>query len=245
MRNIVELHGGAVVSESEGLGRGSRFTARIPLGKAQSAAMLPAPGATEGPWALRLLLSDDNVYALRGMAQMLVMAGFTVESVHNGGDALRMARQPCPGAALLDIGMRGLDGHKGARRIRAERWGLDMFIVTATGWGQPDDTAAAVAIDFDEHLIKPAAPRSAARAARLPGQASAGPSATRARQHCHRTFSCPYFSCSTSARTAASSPCCSMPRGRNWPWKLKTKTCPGPEPSTSRRPTDTCCSKPV
>ncbi len=158
VRNIVELHGGAVVGESEGLGRGSRFIVRIPLAKAQSAARLPAPAATAQPVAVqRLLLADDNVDALWGMAQMLSMAGFTVDSVHNGVDALRLARQLRPDAAVLDVGMPGLDGHEVARRIRAEPWGRDMFLVAATGWGQPEDKAAAMAAGFDEHLVKPVA----------------------------------------------------------------------------------------
>jgi two-component system CheB/CheR fusion protein len=173
VRNIAELHGGAVAGQSEGLGRGSRFTVRIPLARAQAAAGLPAPAAAEEPGTLRrLLLADDNVDALWGMAQMLSMAGFTVDSVHNGIDALRMAQQLRPDAAVLDIGMPGLDGHEVARRIRAEPWGRDMFLVAATGWGQPDDKAAAMAAGFDEHLVKPVAAADLQRLlrARQPGE---------------------------------------------------------------------------
>jgi len=157
VRNLVELHGGTVTGESEGLGRGSRFTVRIPAARAPADAAPHAPaGGGAAPGRLRrLLLADDNVDALWGMGQMLSKAGFTVETVHNGVDALRVAQALHPDAAVLDIGMPGLDGHEVARRIRAEPWGRDMVLIAATGWGQPADRAAALAAGFDAHVAKP------------------------------------------------------------------------------------------
>ncbi|WP_228121794.1 CheR family methyltransferase [Variovorax paradoxus] len=157
VRNLVELHGGTVTGESEGLGRGSRFTVRIPAARATADAVPHAPagdGAAPGR-VRRLLLADDNVDALWGMGQMLSKAGFSVETVHNGIDALRAAQALHPDAAVLDIGMPGLDGHEVARRIRAEPWGRDMVLIAATGWGQAADRAAALAAGFDAHVAKP------------------------------------------------------------------------------------------
>jgi two-component system CheB/CheR fusion protein len=156
-RSIVEMHGGTVTGESAGLGRGCRFTLRIPLARAQTHA---APLAlAERPFGSepgqRLLLADDNADAVWGMGQTLTMAGFSVRTVHNGIDAVRVAREQRPDAAVLDIGMPGLDGHEVARRIRAEPWGRDIVLIAATGWGQPADRAAALEAGFDEHLAKP------------------------------------------------------------------------------------------
>jgi len=164
VRNIVELHGGTVTGESKGLGHGSRFTVRIPLPEAHVAE--PAPpktssaavpmGVAEGS-PPRLLLADDNADALWGMARMLSIAGFSVKTANNGLDALRVAEHFRPDAAVLDIGMPGLDGHELARRIRAQPWGRGMLLVAATGWGQPEDKLAALEAGFDEHLVKPVA----------------------------------------------------------------------------------------
>ena len=167
-RSIVEMHGGTVTGESAGLGRGCRFTVRIPcartLGHSSAFALLAATAPAAALERLeaapphrhqRLLLADDNVDALWGMGQMLTMAGFSVQTVHNGIDALRLAQEQHPDAAVLDIGMPGLDGHEVARRIRAEPWGRDIVLIAATGWGQPSDRAAALAAGFDEHVAKP------------------------------------------------------------------------------------------
>jgi two-component system CheB/CheR fusion protein len=167
VRNIVELHGGTVTGESKGLGLGSRFTVRIPLAErrvaeaepaqaSQAAASSAAADPVEaGPQ--RVLLADDNVDALWGMARMLSISGFSVKTADNGVDALRVAEHFRPDAAVLDIGMPGLDGHEVARRIRAQPWGRGMLLVAATGWSQPEDKLAALEAGFDEHLVKPVA----------------------------------------------------------------------------------------
>ncbi|RST48579.1 PAS domain S-box protein [Variovorax sp. DXTD-1] len=165
VRNIVELHGGSVTGESRGLGCGSRFTVRIPLAEPRTVEAAPvhpnldavsAAASAEGA-PQRVLLADDNVDALWGMARMLAISGFSVKTADNGVDALRVAEHFRPDAAVLDIGMPGLDGHEVARRIRAQPWGRGMLLVAATGWSQPEDKLAALEAGFDEHLVKPVA----------------------------------------------------------------------------------------
>ncbi len=167
VRSIVELHGGSVMGESAGSGHGSRFTVRIPLARsevqaagAERVANLPPAGPGQPPApqrALRVLLADDNADALWGMARVLSIAGFDVETAGNGIDALRIAEAFRPDAAVLDVDMPGLDGHEVARRIRSHPWGRGMLLVAATGWSQPEDKQMALAAGFDEHLVKPVA----------------------------------------------------------------------------------------
>ena len=166
VRNIVEMHGGTVSGESRGLGLGSRFTVRIPQAErgladdeaAQASPVGDLPAAAAGEESpQRVLLADDNKDALWGMARMLSISGFSVKTADNGVDALRVAEHFRPDAAVLDIGMPGLDGHEVARRIRAQPWGRGMLLVAATGWGQPEDRLAALEAGFDEHLVKPVA----------------------------------------------------------------------------------------
>jgi two-component system CheB/CheR fusion protein len=183
VRNIVELHGGTVTGESRGLDHGSRFTVRIPLaeplasdtvaGQVKSEPGSSAAASEAAPQ--RVLLADDNVDALWGMARMLSISGFSVKTADNGVDALRVAEHFRPDAAVLDIGMPGLDGHEVARRIRAQPWGRGMLLVAATGWSQPEDKLAALEAGFDEHLVKPVAAADVQRLLRArDGAAAAG-----------------------------------------------------------------------
>ncbi|MET3493619.1 hybrid sensor histidine kinase/response regulator [Variovorax boronicumulans] len=182
VRSIAEVHGGTVRGHSNGRGQGSRFTVRIPQIE-EHASVVPAPpprpsssevvpdetGETVG--VQRVLLADDNVDATWGMARMLSRAGFTVEIARSGAEALALAERFRPDAAVLDIGMPDLDGREVARRIRAEAWGSGMYLVAATGWGQPDDKRTALEAGFDEHLVKPVAAAEIARLLRTRAEA--------------------------------------------------------------------------
>jgi CheY-like chemotaxis protein len=59
-----------------------------------------------------------------------------------------------PQAALLDIGLPGMDGYQLARKIRAEL-GSSIRLVALTGYGRGEDQEAVLAAGFDEHLVKP------------------------------------------------------------------------------------------
>jgi two-component system CheB/CheR fusion protein len=195
VRSIAELHGGTVRGSSEGRGRGSRFTVRIPQVREASTeavaspsttpslARVPAPAeisahAPDGGTP-RVLLADDNADAVWGMARMLSLAGFEVRTAHDGTEALALAERFRPSAAVLDIGMPDIDGHEVARRIRAHAWGGAMYLVAATGWGQPDDKRAAMEAGFDEHLVKPVAAADVQRLLRERGLAPRPPAGQR------------------------------------------------------------------
>ncbi|MGI4778837.1 MAG: hybrid sensor histidine kinase/response regulator [Janthinobacterium lividum] len=164
VRNIVELHGGRVRGESEGSGRGSRFSVHLPVSEVavpqRPAVAVPVRKAQpDFPAAhrtiVRLLLADDNEDALWSMARMLSLAGYEVRTASNGEDAVRIAQEFLPDAAVFDIGMPGMDGYAVARRIRASDRGREMFLIAATGWGRSEDRRAALDAGFDHHLIKP------------------------------------------------------------------------------------------
>ena len=56
---------------------------------------------------------------------------------------------------LLDIGLPDINGYEVARRLRMAPGGGALFMVAATGWGQQEDRARALAAGFDRHLTKP------------------------------------------------------------------------------------------
>jgi PAS domain S-box-containing protein len=158
-RSIVTLHGGTIEARSDGPGRGSEFIVRIPL--VADASHTPARahdgGAVSDTRRARstVLAIDDNRDALDAVTLMLQMAGFTVVTGSDGGEAVELARTERPAALLLDIGLPGLDGYEIARQIRREPWGASMRLVAMTGWGQEKDKEKAREAGFDAHLTKP------------------------------------------------------------------------------------------
>jgi PAS domain S-box-containing protein len=163
VKGLVALHGGQVEARSEGLGRGSEFTVRLPH------SVVVKPGAiADKPDNVRsrarvvsrarVLVVDDNRDAAESLGQVLGFAGYDVTIAFDGSEALELGPQHRPAAAIIDIGMPGMNGHEVARRMRLEAWGRTAALIALTGWGQEQDKQAARASGFDHHLTKPIDP---------------------------------------------------------------------------------------
>ncbi len=157
VRSIVALHGGTVEARSAGLGQGSEFVVRLPLLQVPAAAELPQQrSAPRAPIAgKRVLVVDDNVDAAESLGALLRCLGAEVLTAHDGPAALEMVRIYKPSAAVLDIGMPGMDGFELAQRARAAPDGAELTLIALTGWGNEDDRRRSKAAGIDYHLVKP------------------------------------------------------------------------------------------
>jgi signal transduction histidine kinase len=155
-RHLIELHGGSIHAQSDGPGRGSTFTVRVPVAHATPAAPVSPP--VVAPCAgRRVLVVDDNAAGARAMKRLVTALGGECQVAHNGEDGLVGVREFRPDIVILDIGMPGLDGYETCRRIR-EEFGSSLVVVALTGWGQERDKHQAIQAGFDVHLTKPADP---------------------------------------------------------------------------------------
>ena len=69
--------------------------------------------------------------------------------------ALELLRRFRPPAAILDIGLPGMNGYEVARAARA-LLGSDILLIALTGYGSAVDKQRARAAGFDHHFSKPA-----------------------------------------------------------------------------------------
>jgi CheY-like chemotaxis protein/two-component sensor histidine kinase len=162
VRGLVEMHGGVVEACSEGPGRGSEFTVRLPLllpaealavTQASACEAEPAPAA-ECP-ALRILVVDDNQDSAISMTLLLELQGHEVHVAHAGQTALNVASDKHPDVILLDIGMPGMNGYEVARHLRAQEAFDNTLLVAITGYGRASDLKQTESAGFDHHLVKP------------------------------------------------------------------------------------------
>jgi PAS domain S-box-containing protein len=162
VRTLVERHGGTIAAASEGPGRGSELTVRLPLLATPEAA--PAgdggspPPATGAAAAFHVLLVEDNLDAAEALSELLKMWGHTVQVAHDGASALAAARRNRPDVVLLDIGLPGMDGYVVAEQLRAVPGHEGVKLVAVTGYGQESDRRRAALSGFDHHLVKPVDP---------------------------------------------------------------------------------------
>jgi PAS domain S-box-containing protein len=157
VQRLVDMHRGTVEVRSEGLGRGSEFTIRLPLPPSPAPEPPPAPkGLAERPaHSGRVLVVDDNVDSAEILARLLRMSGHDVRTAYAGPTALEAAVAHPPDVVLLDIGLPGLNGYEVARRLRQYPQLAGVRLVAMTGYGQESDLRLAREAGFDEHLVKP------------------------------------------------------------------------------------------
>ncbi|GAB3458587.1 hypothetical protein GCM10027321_14440 [Massilia terrae] len=154
-RRLVELHGGSIAAHSEGLGRGSRFTVRLPIVVEPEPLTKPTPASFISAETYRILLADDNVDFVNSIGALLSAMGHSVVITHNGPDALTAASRFCPDYAFLDIGLPQMSGYDLARGIRGLPCGTLTILIAVTGWGQEKDRQLAFEAGFDHHMVKP------------------------------------------------------------------------------------------
>jgi PAS domain S-box-containing protein len=156
-RRIVVEHGGTVVAESPGVGRGSRFIVQLPR-STKPVRRLPVSDSIPLRPALRprrILVVDDNEDSAEMMALCLRDMGHTVEVAFDGTTALERAMSFTPEIIFLDVGLPGLTGYEVAERLRATKGWDKVRIVAITGFAGETDRARAIAAGFTSHMTKP------------------------------------------------------------------------------------------
>ncbi len=158
VRMLVEMHGGSVRVASDGPGKGSEFTVRLPL----LASAMPQEGDPPAPdlpaavmAKLRVLIVDDNHDAADTLARFFGHSGHETRVVYDGLDALAAADEFSPHAIVLDLGLPGIDSFSVARELRRRPLLGQATLVAVSGYGQEDFVRKSQEAGFDRHFAKP------------------------------------------------------------------------------------------
>ncbi len=158
VKHLVEKHGGTLSAASDGLGKGSEFTVRLPLSADQTTPERRATIRDDIPATMpprRILVVDDNQDAAASLGLLLAHSGHEVQTAFDGAQALDIAQRTKPDIIFLDIGLPKLNGYEVAQRIRKEPWGEKVLLIALTGWGKSEDREQSRRAGFDIHLVKP------------------------------------------------------------------------------------------
>ena len=121
-RQLVTLMGGTLeVNSSEGVGSHFWFQLALPAGDeatVASTARIELPALTHRSRP-RVLVVDDNAINLRVAKSLVEKAGFDVDAVASGAEAVAAAAQHDYFAVLMDCHMPAMDGFEATVRIRA------------------------------------------------------------------------------------------------------------------------------
>lgn len=156
VRRLVELHGGTVTAASEGRGKGSEFTIRLPVVQPTTKTIDPTTVPTTAQAISgRILVVDDSLDTARLTARMLANTGYEVATAHDGQAAIEVARRFRPDAVVLDIGLPGMDGFEVALTLRNDECCQTAVLIAVSGYGEEKSRERAKAAGFNHHLTKP------------------------------------------------------------------------------------------
>jgi PAS domain S-box-containing protein len=176
VRHIVELHGGTVEVQSEGEGKGTIFTVRLPLlekavnlskenngndSKAQMQNINEQLSNFQSKIKnMRVLLLDDEADTLELLSAVLAQSGAEVKTEKTVREALQTLEKWRPDVIISDIAMPDEDGYsfiKKLRRLPAENGGK-IPVIALTAYVGIKERTNVLSSGFQMYVPKPVEP---------------------------------------------------------------------------------------
>lgn len=167
-KSLVELHGGRVWVESEGEGRGSKFSFAIPYhpcrtrnddrtsegdglhgGEGAALKSLRAHGGR------KVLVVEDNEANLKLSTSLLESAYLSVVCATTAEEGVKTAQSAQFDLILMDIGLPGMDGLTATRILKKDPRTARVPVIAVTAHATKTDESEAFAAGCDGYLTKP------------------------------------------------------------------------------------------
>jgi signal transduction histidine kinase/ActR/RegA family two-component response regulator len=169
VKHLVELHGGTVVAQSGGAGKGATFIVKLPVAIASIVEAVPrvhptvpmrgAPSRGVRLNGVRVLVVDDDEDALELAAAILTAKGARVRTCPSAAAALATIHEWHPDVLVSDIEMPDEDGYSLIRKVRRfESADAKIPAVALTAYGRIQDRMASLTAGYNMHVPKPVDP---------------------------------------------------------------------------------------
>jgi two-component system CheB/CheR fusion protein len=176
VRHLAELHGGSVSVDSEGEGKGSTFTVRLPRRAANVNPYMLKPDVKQKHTrmaneystfdiapvleGLRLLVVEDEPDSREVIAMLLRQAGAEVTACASVAKALQTLPEQLPDVIISDIGMPEQDGYQLIEQVRAlaPEAGGQIPAIALTAYARVEDRVRALSAGFQLFVPKPVEP---------------------------------------------------------------------------------------
>jgi signal transduction histidine kinase/CheY-like chemotaxis protein len=162
VKQLVELHGGAVEVSSDGRDKGARFMVRLPIRSIQQPLAEPSPHPLVTPDLLRgraIVVVDDDPDTRELLLSALQLAGADVQAAASADEALALCRTGRFDALVSDIGMPGRDGYSLIEELQLADDGIRPRVAIAlSAYASARDIQRCREAGFEDHVAKPVDP---------------------------------------------------------------------------------------
>lgn len=159
VKSLVEAHHGKVTAESEGTGRGSRFTVRLPRHRTHVEAVSRQPERVQQQSPhVHLMIVEDDPDTLEMLRATLEARGFRVTACESAAQTLEVASANQVDLIISDIGMPEMDGFQMIEQLREVAGYQNIPAIALSGYASEKDAKAALAAGFNAHVSKPVDP---------------------------------------------------------------------------------------
>ena len=151
-RGLVEAHGGRIRAESDGAGRGARFTFTLPAVEDARAGEPAARARPEPGEAVPVLVVDGDPQTLRFVRDVLSEAGYAPVVADAPDEIAHLVRTAKPRLVLLDLMLPETDGIALLQSV-PELAGLPVVFISA--YGRDENVARALEAGAADYIVKP------------------------------------------------------------------------------------------
>jgi len=156
VKGMLKLHGGSVEASSEGIGKGTCFTIRLPLITKKEEEINNFSKEENKPFkSLNILVIDDNKDLTEMICELINLMGHKTESAFNGIEGLTKAKIFDPDVIICDIGLPIMNGYEVAKNIRKDNDLKKIYLIALSGYAQKEDVERSIKSGFNIHLAKP------------------------------------------------------------------------------------------
>jgi signal transduction histidine kinase/CheY-like chemotaxis protein len=162
VQRLVDLHGGRITAESEGVGKGARFTLSLPVAQGATIAGIdarPEPDLRR----LHVLVAEDDADSAAALTAILQLHGCETQTAGTASECLRITGEWPTDVLVCDVALPDDDGYGLLKRLRRLPEGRRIPVIALTAYARPEDRAKALAAGFRAHLSKPLDPESLLR----------------------------------------------------------------------------------
>ena len=170
VKQLVELHGGTIRANSQGIGHGATFAVSLPLiivnvepdppeerRHPRAGGVMVMPDICAEVAGVKVLVVDDEPDGRELIKRFLEECNAIVRVATTAAEALELMAIELPDVLISDIGMPGVDGYELMRRVRAlsSQHGGNIPAIALTAYARAEDRMKAIMAGFQHHAAKP------------------------------------------------------------------------------------------